>query len=176
MNVTPVQNNSSLSFGMAFKLKNDGAKALATVIETLPKERATYFEENVLKPIHDSKTKVTFDGENVIIHAYYKHFQSAGVWRYHNDFADMIVSSKVPEKNGQNKLNYLVINEGQENTLSIFYDKSQAQAKVKENIPLLQALLNAKEIVNDFARYAKQEAEQEVRINEIEKKLTKLYG
>ena len=33
MNVNPVQNNNSQSFGMAFKLKGDGAKKLASVLE-----------------------------------------------------------------------------------------------------------------------------------------------
>ena len=62
MNITPVQNNSQ-SFGMAFKLKGDGAKKLATFLEEVAPSTSNHVMEDLIKPIHPLKTNVIYDGQ-----------------------------------------------------------------------------------------------------------------
>ena len=72
MNVSPVQNNYSQSFGMALKFTPDGAKRIANALHDVPlsqySERMKNFTDNIADPIHKLNTKVVVDGESVIIY------------------------------------------------------------------------------------------------------------
>lgn len=188
MNIVPVQNNNSQSFGMAFKLKGDGAKKLATVLDEISPDYASRFEKSVLDKIHTSKTPVIYDGENVIIHT------SKGVVYNRpcsgEEFMHLIVSDKIPVAipNTNDKLLQYIANEGNvQHIFKINYDKPQKYMNVAGGVitghPLMQKLFNAKEILKVLdANAAKQayEAEQlaakQARIDEKAKKLSELYS
>lgn len=184
MNVTPVQNNNFQSFGMSLKLKGDGAKKLATALEEVSSDYASRFEKNVLDKIHNSKTKVIYDGENVIIHA--KSKDISDTLDFKKPITELLVSDDAPIKKRNTSRNILKYNAKEGNaeyTFEIPYDKPQTLTNVVESMPLMQKFFNAKEILKVLdANAAKRvyEAEQtavkKVRIEEKTKKLLKLYS
>ena len=163
MNVTPVQNNSQ-SFGMAFKLKGDGAKKLATFLEETNTATNKYVMDELIPSIHSLKTNVIYDGQDVMV-------------------AGKKVSDKVPVAmpgTDYKDLQYLLDNE--------VYHVKYALPKNKlidvyTGHPLTQTLFNAKEIAKDMdVKAATQTYEAQVtagkqtRIEESAKKLQDLYG
>lgn len=188
MNVTPVQNNNFQSFGMSLKLKGDGAKKLATALEEVSSDYASRFEKNVLDKIHNSKTKVIYDGENVIIHA--KSKDISDTLDFKKPITELLVSDDAPIKKRNTSRKILKYNAKEGNaeyTFEIPYDIPQSFSNYAEAFivgkPLMQKFFNAKEILKVLdANAAKRvyEAEQtavkKARIEEKTKKLLKLYS
>lgn len=164
MNVTPVQNNSQ-SFGMAFKLKGDGAKKLATFLEETNSATNKHVMEDLIKPINTLKTNVVYDGENVLIEG-------------------VPVSEHCPiAMPDTNKRDLQYTLDGGEYVYHIEYKEPRNFVDVYEPYPLLQRLFNAREIAKDIevqaakeAYRAQQTAEKEARIAETAQKLQDLYG
>lgn len=183
MNVTPVQNNNTQSFGMAFKLKGDGAKKLATALEEVSSDYASRFEKDVLGKIHASKTDVIYDGKDVTIKA-----NSADLFSYGkpNNTTDLLVFAKIPVAmpNSDCKVLQYVAKDGNaEHVFKVAYDKPQKFIDVEEVNPLMQKLFNAREILKaldaraaDRAYKAEQAAAKQARIEEIANKLSELYS
>ena len=69
MNVTPVQNNNTQSFGMAYRMKGDTAKRMAKQFNTaiFPEAAQENFVNKVLKPLKELTTEVIADGEKVFV-------------------------------------------------------------------------------------------------------------
>ena len=69
MNVSSVQNNNSQSFGMALKLKGNGAKKLAESFHDAkaPKTAEKIFMEEIAEPIQRLKSEVIYDGKRVLV-------------------------------------------------------------------------------------------------------------
>lgn len=163
MNITPVQNNSQ-SFGMAFKLKGDGAKKLAAFLEETNSATNKYVMEELIKPIHDLKTEVVYDGADILI-------------------GKATVSPRMPIELGKDYRDLQYILNGGSNFYRIKYDKPQKYGDLLNGNSFLQQLFNAKEIAKDMDRVAAQkayEAQQaavkQVRIEKAAKKLQDLYG
>lgn len=183
MNVTPVQNNNSQSFGMAFKLKGDGAKKLATTLEEVSSDCASRFEKNVLDKIHASKTDVIYDGENVIIHA---DSRDIPVRRLSWGDTELVVDDKTPvamPNTNDKVLQYVAKVGNDEHVFKVGYDKPQKFLNVLEGTPLMQKLFNAKEILKvldakaaERAYNAEQAAAKMDRIEERANKLSELYS
>lgn len=165
MNVSPVQNNTSQSFGMAFKLKGDGARKLATFLEETNSATNKHVMEDLIAPINSLKTEVVYDGENVMIDK-------------------LSVSERLPVAmpNTNNKdLQYVL--DGGEYVYHVIYNNPQMFLDVAESHPLMQKLFNAREIAKDVDAKAAQKAyqtqmttEKEARIAEKAKKLQDLFG
>lgn len=185
MNVTPVQNNNSQSFGMAFKLKNNGARNLAAALEATTSEYASKFEKDVLGKIHASKTDVIYDGENVIIKANSKDVYGNS-W-HPEKITDLIVSDQIPvlvPSTNQKILQYTAKdNYAAPHVFKVCYDNPQNILDVSKHNSLMQKLFNAKEIIKrleaDAANRAyktEQAAARQARINAKADELSKLYG
>lgn len=184
MNVTPVQNNNSQSFGMAFKLKGDGAKKLATALEEVSSEHAPRFEKNVLDKIHASKTDVIYDGKDVIIKANSEDvFDNS--WNP-EELIDLVVCEQIPVAMPDtcNKVFQYAAKVGNDPLVfKVAYHKSQTFLDIAENSPLTQKLFNAKEILRvldvkatDRAYKAELAATKMDRIDATVKRLEELYG
>lgn len=163
MNITPVQNNSQ-SFGMAFKLKGDGAKKLATFLEEVAPSTSNHVMEDLIKPIHPLKTNVIYDGQDVIV-AGKKVSDKAPVAMPGTDYKD---------------LQYLLGDDVYHVKYAVPKNKL---IDVYTGHPLTQTLFNAKEIAKDMdVKAATQTYEAQVtagkqtRIEESAKKLQDLYG
>lgn len=135
MNVSPVQNNSQ-SFGMAFKLKGDGAKKLATFLEEANPATNKYLMEDLIKPINELKTTdVVYDGKKVLING--KPFFS--------------VSDCRPEVfPGLKTLISYSFEDGSDYWVKYKYDVSQNLRDFPKSHPLLRKLFNAREIAKDI--------------------------
>lgn len=163
MNITPVQNNSQ-SFGMAFKLKGDGAKKLATFLEEVAPSTSNHVMEDLIKPIHPLKTNVIYDGQDVIV-AGKKVSDKAPVAMPGTDYKD---------------LQYLL----GDDVYHVKYDVPKKQLiEVYKAHPLMQKLFNAKEIAKDMDVQAVNQAYQaqmitkkQASIEETAKKLQDLFG
>lgn len=163
MNITPVQNNSQ-SFGMAFKLKGDGAKKLAAFLEETNSATNRHVMEDLIKPINALKTEVVYDGRDVLI-------------------GKNSVSERLPVAAGSNGTILKYRLNGGSDVYHIIYDVPQGLVNIHERHPFMQQLFNAKEIAKDMDRVAAQkayEAQQaavkQVCIEKAAKKLQDLYG
>ena len=164
MNITPVQNNSQ-SFGMAFKLKGDGAKKLAAFLEETNSATNRHVMEDLIKPINALKTEVVYDGRDVLI-------------------GKNSVSEHLPVAmpGSNNRILQYRLNGGSD-VYHIIYDVPQGLVNIHERHPFMQQLFNAKEIAKDMnivaaedAYKAQMTAEKQARIEEAAKKLQDLYG
>lgn len=164
MNVTPVQNNSQ-SFGMAFKLKGEGAKKLATFMDEVNSATNKHLIEDLIEPIHALKTEVVYDGKYVLI-------------------GQNSVSERCPVAMPDTDCKDLQYSlDGGEYVYHIIYEKPQKSLNVVEAHPFMQQLFNAREIAKDVDRIAAKQAyktqqisEKEARIEASAKKLQDLYG
>lgn len=165
MNVTPVQNNNSQSFGMAFKLKGDGARKLATLLEETNAATNKRVMEDLIAPIHSLKTEVVYDGKNVSV-------------------GGRVVSERCPAPmpgSDYKDLQY-VLEDGK--VYHVIYDSPKNNLlDVYEGNPLMQKLFNAREIAKDMdvkaadaAYKSQQAAAKEARILKMVQNLENLYG
>lgn len=165
MKVSPVQNNNSQSFGMAFKLKGAGAKKLATFLEEANPATNKHVMEDLITPIDSLHTRVVYDGKDVL---------TLGV----------PVSEHCPAAiPGINNRSLLYILDNGEHVYRVEYKEPQKIRNFSEAHPLLQKLFNAREIAKDIdAKVSKKiykiqkAAEKEARIAEKTKKLQDLFG
>lgn len=164
MNITPVQNNSQ-SFGMAFKLKGDGAKKLAAFLEETNSATNRHVMEDLIKPINALKTEVVYDGRDVLIG---------------QDSVSECLPVAMPGSN--NKILRYRLNGGSD-VYHIIYDVPQGLVNIYERHPFMQQLFNAKEIAKDMGKISaaqayktQQAAEKQARIEETAKKLQDLFG
>lgn len=180
MNVSPVQNNNSQSFGMAFKLKGDGAKKLATLLEEVNSKEAYHITEDLIKPIHSSKTAdVIYDGKDVTINPI-KNLKSSP-W---DDDEVMAVSDKKPTLESYMYTSTAKYDLSDSNDfIMVDYPERKELSSLEEKTLLGQKLLNAREIVQDMdkraankAYEAQQLAEKKARIDAKAKELQDLYG
>lgn len=166
MNINPVQNNNSQSFGMAFKLKGDGAKRLATLLEETNPATNKHIMDDLIAPINSLKTEVVYDGENVIVGAL-KVSDTSPVGMpgtYKHDL-------QYPIDNGKH-------------VYHVWYKEPKKRLiDVYEAHPLMQKLFNAREIAKDMDAKAAQKAynvqmaaEKQARIDEEAKKLQDMFG
>lgn len=177
MNVSPVQNNNSQSFGMAFKLKGDGAKKLATLLEEVNSKEAYHITEDLIKPIHSSKTAdVIYDGKDVTINPI-KNLKSSS-WDYDEVMA---VSDKKPTYMYASTAKYDLSDSN--DFIMVDYPERKELSSLEEKTSLGQKLLNAREIVQDMDKRAAKEAyeaqqlaEKKARIDAKAKELQDLYG
>lgn len=163
MNITPVQNNSQ-SFGMAFKLKGDGAKKLAAFLEETNSATNRHVMEDLIKPINALKTEVVYDGRNVLI-------------------GKNSVSERLPVAAGSNGTILKYRLNGGSDVYHIIYDVPQGLVNIHERHPFMQQLFNAKEIAKDIDRIAAKQAyktqkiaDKDARIEEKAKELQNLFG
>lgn len=166
MNVTPVQNNNSQSFGMAFKLKGDGARKLATFLEEANPATNKHVMDDLIEPINSLKTKVVYDGENVMVDR-------------------LAVSERCPvAMPGTNNTDLQYVLDNGEYVYHVKYNEPKKfLLDVYEPHPLMQKLFNAREIAKDLdAKTAEQAyktqilSEKKANVDEIAKKLEDLYG
>lgn len=166
MNINPVQNNNSQSFGMAFKLKGDGAKRLATLLEETNPATNKHIMDDLIAPINSLKTEVVYDGKDVMIYG-------------------LSVSKRPPvamPRTNKTDLQYVLDNG--EHVYHIKYKKPQKKfVDFCEAHPLIQKLFNAREIAKDMDAKAAQKAynvkmaaEKQARIDEEAKKLQDMFG
>ena len=164
MNISPIQNNNSQSFGMAFRLKGDGAKKLATFLEETNSATNKHVMEDLIKPIDALKTNVVFDGENVLVEG-----------------ASVSKNSPVVMPGTYDKDLQYVLDGGK--VYHVIYNKPKKFIEVFESHPLMQKLFNAREIAKDMdVQAAKQAydgqlvAQKQARIEAKAKELQDLYG
>ncbi len=182
MYINSVQGCNSQSFGMSFHLKGDGARKLATLLDDVNTEAGNHIMEDLIKPMKDLKTRVIYDGQNVIVEP------PAG--KKVADFmnADQYAFSlKVEEDKPKLSPNY------QSEYTAIFeYPTNLGRYEVNygpfvdfkyEPHPFMQKLFNAREIARDMDSVAKyqektsiQRAAKEARIEEKAKILQDLYA
>ena len=160
MNIRPVQNNSQ-SFGMAFKLKGDGAKKLAAFLEETNSATNRHVMEDLIKPINE----VVYDGRDVLIG---------------QDSVSECLPVAMPGSN--NRILRYRLNGGSD-VYHIIYDVPQGLVNIHERHPFMQQLFNAKEIAKDMGKISaaeayktQQAAEKQARIEETAKKLQDLFG
>lgn len=189
MNISPVQNNNSQSFGMAFHLKGNGAKKLATVIEetnSIPQQK--HIMNEILGVIKDLKSKVTYDGATVSI-------EPPGGYRI-ADLTDLKLENKSSRAIATSyerpysgttpdpKVVSFVVYDGYGPIrYDIQYPNDVNISQFKESDPLLQKLLNAREVAKDLDKKAAQKAYEDsvnaakqARIDERTKELQDLFG
>lgn len=182
MNITPMQNNSQ-SFGMAFRLKGDGAKKLATLLYDVNTEQASHITEELIKRIHASNTDVIYDGKDVIIKASSEFVP--GMYRKGEEprIVDLVVSDKAPVVDNKNFWQYQV--NGGSTIFKRQYLKNcpSLQPPRLEPEAISQQLSNAKEIVRylDYKAAGKffltgLDALKEATIAAKTKELLDLYG
>ena len=179
MNVSPVQNNNSQSFGMAFRLKGDGAKKLATLLDEVASSEASHITEDLIKPIHELKTAdVIYDGKDVSIKQLNYKPSLFGA-----DDEVLVVSDKRPSVSNYDNSSSVKYYVGENDYLLVNYPKRQELSSLEENTELGQKLLNAREIIKDMdkqaaqrAYEAQQVAEKYARISAKAKELKDLYG
>lgn len=179
MNVSPVQNNNSQSFGMAFKLKGDGAKKLATLLEEVNSKEAYHITEDLIKPIHSLKTAdVIYDGKDVTINPI-KNLKSSS-W---DDDEVMAVSDKKPGVSNYMNRSSVKYYLDKDDYCVVDYPERKELSSLEEKTSLGQKLLNAREIVKDMDKQAAQRAyeaqqlaEKNARIDAKAKELQDLYG
>lgn len=178
MNVSPVQNNNSQSFGMAFKLKGDGAKKLATLLEEVNSKEASHITEDLIKPIHELKTAdVIYDGKDVTITPV-RTFKSS-----FEDFDVLVVSDKKPGVSNYMNRSSVKYYVDKDDYCVVDYTERKELSSLEEKTSLGQKLLNAREIVKDMDKQAAQRAykaqqvtEKNARIDARAKELQDLYA
>ena len=179
MNVSPVQNNNSQSFGMAFRLKGDGAKKLATLLEEVNSKEASHITDDLIKPIHELKTAdVIYDGKDVMI----KPLNNLKSSSWGGDEVLFVTDKRPSVANHMNRssVKYYV---GKNDYRVVNYPELQELSSLEEKTQLGQKLLNAREIVKDMDKQAAQRAydaqqvaEKNARIDAKAKELQDLYG
>lgn len=177
MNVNTVQNNNSQSFGMAFRLKGDGAKQLATHLESVGPKEASYIIEDLIKPIHELKTvDVIYDGSSSVL-----------IKNIAKDNSTWEVIDKAPSPDTTNhSVRYPIRDisrDGLIKDLIINYSSYKPLSDLNKNSHFEQRLLNAREIAKELDRQnalkaheAQQVAERAARIEAKAKELQDLYG
>ena len=179
MNISPVQNNNSQSFGMAFRLKGNGAKELATLLEEIGPSEASHITEDLIKPIHELKTAdVIYDGRDVTIKQI-NNLKSSS-W---DDDEVLVVSDKMPDVTNYMNCSSVKYYVDKDDYCVVNYPGLKDLSSLGENTILGQKLLNAREIVKDMDEQAaqraykvQQEAEKNARISAKAKELQDLYG
>ncbi len=177
MNISPVQNNNSQSFGMAFRLKGDGAKKLATLLEEVNSKEASHITDDLIKPIHELKTAdVIYDGKDVTITPV-RTFKSS-----FEDFDVLVVSDKKPGVSNYMNRSSVKYYVGKDDYCVVDYTERKELSSLEEKTSLGQKLLNAREIVKDMDKQAAQRAyeaqqvtEKNARIDARAKELQDLY-
>ena len=181
MNVSPLQYNNSQSFGMAFKLKKDGAKKLAAFLDGLDPKEASRIQEDLIKPIHAAKTEVVFDGTDIIIKNVSRNLVSGSKKDSKSKTLDLKISHLKPiiSYNPGYSVRYFVENKKYPNGISISHDTPHSINLSKESNPLVQKLFNTREIV----KYLEAEVQnktynsaKKARIKSKAKELKGLYG
>ena len=178
MNVSPVQNNNSQSFGMAFRLKGDGAKKLATLLEDVNSKEASHITDDLIKPIHELKTAdVIYDGKDVTITPV-RTFKSS-----FEDFDVLVVSDKKPGVSNYMNRSSVKYYVGKDDYCVVDYPERKELSSLEEKTSLGQKFLNAREIVKDMDKQAAQRAydaqqvaEKNARIDARAKELQDLYA
>lgn len=178
MNISPVQNNNSQSFGMAFRLKGAGAKKLATLLDEVTPKEASHITDDLIKPIHKSKAAdVIYDGKDVTI-------TPVGILKSpFDDVEVMVVSNKKPSVANYDNSSSVKYYVGENDYRLVNYPERQELSSLEEKTSLGQKLLNAREIVKDMDKQAaqraydaQQAAEKYTRIAAKAKELQDLYG
>ena len=187
MNVSPVQNNNSQSFGMAFKLKGDGAKKLATLLEDVNSKEASHITDDLIKPILELKTAdviydvfvffFIYDGKDVTITPV-RTFKSS-----FEDFDVLVVSDKKPGVSNYMNRSSVKYYVGKDDYCVVDYPERKELSSLEEKTSLGQKFLNAREIVKDMDKQAAQRAydaqqvaEKNARIDARAKELQDLYA
>ena len=178
MNVSPVKNNNSQSFGMSFKLKGDGAKKLATLLEDVNSKEASHITDDLIKPIHELKTAdVIYDGKDVTITPV-RTFKSS-----FEDFDVLVVSDKKPGVSNYMNRSSVKYYVGKDDYCVVDYPERKELSSLEEKTSLGQKFLNAREIVKDMDKQAAQRpydaqqvAEKNARIDARAKELQDLYA
>ncbi len=166
MNVSPVQNNTSQSFGMAFRLKGDGAKKLATFLEETSPVTNKRVMEDLIAPINSLKTEVVYDGKNVLI-----------------DGCSVSERCPVAMPNTNNRDLQYLLNDGEDVVHIKYKEPKTFLLDVYEPYPLMQKLFNAREIAKEIDARSAQKAyqtqmiaEKEARIADKAQQLQVLFG
>ncbi len=133
MRVNSIQNNNQ-SFGMSFKVKEDGAKKLAEIFVDAPKTER-YVMNNIIKPIQSSKSKVIFDGENAIV----KSPDGSKVF-------DIYPKDAISMPNNHRDIQYIT----DKGIYHINYNRPKNLDTIKNQNPIIKMLFNAKEIAKDL--------------------------
>ena len=133
MRINSMQNNNQ-SFGMSFKVKENGAKKLAEIFVDSPKTEK-YVMNNIIKPIQSSKSEVIFDGENAIV----KSPDGSKVFGIYPKDA-------IPMPNNRRDIQYIT----DRGIYHINYNRQKDLDKIKNQNPTIKMLFNAKEIAKDL--------------------------
>ena len=166
MNVNLIQSNSTQSFGMAFRVKGDGAKKLAETFVDAPNTEK-YVMKNIIKPIQDLKTEVIFDGENAVV----KTASGREI--------DVFPKEPVAMPNNAKDIQY-VTGDG---VYQVVYSRPKNIASIRTQDPTVKMLFNAKEIAKDIDAKMVEKAytktknlSREEQIEQKAKQLQDLFG
>ena len=163
---------------MAFRLKGDGAKQLATHLESVGPKEASYIIEDLIKPIHELKTvDVIYNGgESVVIKNIAKD----------NSIAWEVLANAPSPDTTNHSVRYPIIDisrDGLIERISINYPSDKPLPDLNKDDFFEQSLLNAREIAKELDRQnalkaheAQQVAERAARIEAKAKELQDLYG
>lgn len=147
MNIRPVQNNSQ-SFGMAFKLKGDGAKKLAAFLEETNSATNRHVMEDLIKPINALKTEVVYDGRDVLIG---------------QDSVSECLPVAMPGSN--NRILRYRLNGGSD-VYHIIYDVPQGLVNIHERHPFCNNYLMQKKSQKIWGKYRRQ---KHIKLNRLQK-------
>ena len=162
---------------MAFRLKGDGAKQLATHLESVGPKEASYIIEDLIKPIHELKTvDVIYNGgESVVIKNIAKD----------NSTWEVIGNAPSPDTTNHSVRYPIrdISRDGLIERISINYPSDKPLPDLNKDDFFEQSLLNAREIAKELDRQnalkaheAQQVAERAARIEAKAKELQDLYG
>ena len=183
MNISPVQNNNSQSFGMAFHLRGNGAKKLAETFNNTsdPDAVTRYFMERVAEPIQKLKSEVLYDGDKVLV----KDTANSG------DIVEILdtnYGTMRPFSDSRKSLCMHVNMHGENDIYRIFYPVSENEfSRLSYELALAQGddlkLRLAREIAKDMDKKAAQKtydaaqkAAKQARVDELAKNLQDLFG
>lgn len=183
MNVSPVQNNNSQSFGMAFHLKGDGAKKLATLLDDVNPVSKKHIMEDLIYPIRGLKSKVTYDGNRVTVEPP-EGFKITELSDLKFDNEEFIATTGDRPYCSTGSTQYVSFPVGVGRRYDVKYPNNVEDiSRFAEPLSLSQKLLSAREIAKDLdSRAAKKAYEnsakalKQARVDELAKKLQDLFG